>query len=334
MAFINPDADASPPRGAVEEKALFSESLLRYLETAGMALVLVVLLAALSIFVPHFASSGNVVSLALSVSTVGIIACTMLFCLAAGDFDLSVGAVVAMSGVISAVVANATHSVTLGIACATLCGAVVGLVNGFVIARLGINALITTLATMQIIRGIAFIACGGKPVGIASESFWALGIGSWLSVPAPVWIMAACFLFFGLLLTRTTFGRNTLAIGGNAEAARLAGVAVVRTKIIIFTLQGFVAAIAGVVLAARMTSGQPSTAQGLELQVISACVLGGVSLTGGVGSVWGVIVGVAMMGAVNNALNLLNVPTFYQYVASGSILLAAVIFDRAKQLLS
>lgn len=298
-----------------------------------MAVVLVLLLASLSIFVPHFASRGNMVSLALSVSTVGIIACTMLFCLAAGDFDLSVGAVVAMSGVVAAVVSNATGSVTLGILAATACGAGVGLVNGFVIARLGINALITTLATMQIVRGIAFIVCDGRPVGIASEAFWTLGVPV-AGIPSPVWIMAACFLVFGLILNRTTFGRNTLAIGGNGEAARLAGVAVVRTKILIFTLQGFVAALAGVVLAARMTSGQPSTAQGLELQVISACVLGGVSLTGGIGTMTGVIVGVALMGAVNNALNLMNVPTFYQYIASGAILLAAVLFDRLKQRLT
>jgi L-arabinose transport system permease protein len=143
--------------------------------------------------------------------------------------------------------------------------------------------------------------------------------------------MVACFVVFGILLNRTIFGRNTLAIGGNAEAARLAGIDVTRTKIIIFTLQGLMAGFAGVILASRMTSGQPATAQGLELQVISACVLGGVSLTGGVGTITGVIVGVLIMGTVQNAMNLLNVPPFYQYVASGSILLAAVLFDRLKR---
>ena len=147
----------------------------------------------------------------------------------------------------------------------------------------------------------------------------------------PVWIMAACFLVYGVLLNRTIFGRNTLAIGGNAEAARLAGISVTRIKIIIFALQGLMAGFAGVILAARMTSGQPNTAQGLELQVISACVLGGVSLTGGVGTMTGVIVGVFIMGTVQNSMNLLNIAPFYQYVASGSILLAAVLFDRLRQ---
>lgn len=300
-------------------------------DATGMLLVLAILLVIVSVFVPNFFSWVNAKGLLLSVATVGIIACTMLFCLAAGDFDLSVGSVVAMSGVLAAVVVNHTGSVTLGIASGVLAGGVVGLVNGFVIAQLGINALITTLATMQIVRGLALIACDGKPVGVVKEEFFTLGIGSIAGVPVPIWVMLACFLAFGVLLKRTIFGRNTLAIGGNAEAARLAGIRVTRTKIVIFTLQGLIAGFAGVILAARMTSGQPNTAQGLELQVISACVLGGVSLTGGVGTMVGVVVGVLIMGTVNNAMNLKNVPTFYQYVASGGILLAAVLFDRLKQ---
>jgi L-arabinose transport system permease protein len=297
----------------------------------GMLAVFVVLLIGVSIFVPNFFSAVNMRGLALSVATVGIIACTMLFCLAAGDFDLSVGSVVAFCGVLAAVVINNTQNVALGIAAGILAGGLVGLVNGAVIARIGINALITTLATMQIVRGFSYIVSDGKAVGVGQSSFFALGITSFLSVPTPVWIMIACFAVYGILLNKTVFGRNTLAIGGNAEAARLAGIGVTKTKIIIFTLQGLMAGFAGVILASRMTSGQPATAQGLELQVISACVLGGVSLTGGVGTMTGVIVGVLIMGTVQNAMNLLNIPPFYQYVASGSILLAAVLFDRLKQ---
>jgi L-arabinose transport system permease protein len=242
-----------------------------------------------------------------------------------------VGSVVAMSGVMAAVVINHTGSVALGIASGILAGGVVGLVNGFVIAQLGINALITTLATMQIVRGLAFIVCDGQPVGVASESFYTLGMTNLSGIPMPVWIMAACFALFGVLLNRTTFGRNTLAIGGNKEAAYLAGIRVSGLKVVIFTLQGLIAAFAGLILASRMTSGQPATAQGLELQVISACVLGGVSLTGGVGTMSGVVIGVLIMGTVNNAMNLMNIPTFYQYVASGVILLTAVLLDRLKQ---
>lgn len=296
-----------------------------------MLAIFVILLAGASLWVPNFLSVVNLRGLALSVATVGIIACTMLFCLAAGDFDLSVGSVVAFAGVLAAVIINHTGSVALGIAAGILAGGIVGVINGTVIAALGINALITTLATMQIVRGFSFIASDGKAVGVGQSRFFALGISNFLGVPVPVWIMAACFLVYGLLLNRTVFGRNTLAIGGNAEATRLAGIAVTRIKILIFTLQGLMAGFAGVILAARMTSGQPNTAQGLELQVISACVLGGVSLTGGVGTMTGVIVGVFIMGTVQNTMNLLNIAPFYQYVASGSILLAAVLFDRLRQ---
>jgi len=299
-------------------------------DSTGMLLVLVALLIGVSILVPNFFSLVNFKGLALSVATVGLLSCTMLFCLAGGDFDLSVGSVVALTGVLAATVTNQTGSVAVGILSGVLAGGLVGLTNGIVIGWLGINALITTLATMQIVRGLGYIVSDGKAIGVSETAFFALGITDFLGIPTPVWIMVACFLIFGLLLNKTTFGRNTLAIGGSIEAARLAGIAVTRTKITIFALQGLMAGFAGVILAARMTSGQPKTAEGLELQVISACVLGGVSLTGGVGTILGAIVGVLIMGTVQNAMNLLNIPPFYQYVASGTILLAAVLIDRLK----
>jgi L-arabinose transport system permease protein len=299
-------------------------------EQAGMLLVLVLVFATCSAIVPNFLSWTNMNGLALSVSTIGMISCTMLFCLASGDFDLSVGSVVACAGVLAAVVSNQTGSVIVGMLAGILGGGLVGLVNGVVVAQLRINALIATLATMQIVRGFSFMISSGKAVGVAHESFYMLGNWSFRGVTAPVWYALAAFLFFGVLLRSTIFGRNTLAIGGNREAARLAGIHVERTKIIIFTMQGLMAAFAGVVLASRMTSGQPGASQGLELEVISACVLGGVSLAGGVGSMLFVISGVLIMGIVQNAMNLANVPTFYQYVARGSILLIAVILDRLK----
>jgi L-arabinose transport system permease protein len=236
-----------------------------------------------------------------------------------------------MSGVLAAVVMEHTGSVILGMSAGILAGGCIGVINGIVVAEIGINALITTLATMQIARGLSYIVSDGKAIGIRESSFFLLGVSSWLGVPAPVWLMIACFLAFGTLLKLTTFGRHSLAVGGNREAARLAGIAVTRTKITIFAVQGLIAGFAGIILASRMTSGQPATAQGLELQVISACVLGGVSLTGGVATMSGVIVGVLIMGTVQNAMNLLNISTFYQYVASGGILLTAVIVDRIKQ---
>ena len=299
-------------------------------DKAGMLVVFVILFAGCSLFVENFFTMRNMTGLALSVCTVGMVACTMLFCLASGDFDISVESTVAFAGVLAAVVVNKTGSVTLGIGAGLAAGALIGLMNGTVIAKLKINALITTLATMQIVRGLCFIVAGGSAVGVSREAFFKLG-GETCGLPNPIWITGACFVVFGLLLNKTVFGRNTLAIGGNKEAALLAGIEVDRTKILIFTLQGFMAAFAGVVLASRMTSGQPNSSAGFSLDVISACVLGGVSLSGGVGTIVGTIVGVLIMGTVQNAMNLMNVPTFYQYVARGAILLAAVLFDQLKQ---
>jgi L-arabinose transport system permease protein len=326
----------------------------RFFDDAGMLLVLALLFIGCSIAVDNFLSWANMRGLALSVSMTGMVACTMLFCLAAGDFDLSIGSVVACAGVIVAVMMNRTNSITLGVFAALGFGALVGVFNGYFVAKLRINALITTLATMQIVRGLSFIiAPNGTAVGIGREEFFGLGVSgfprtpaTWweglglssnaanvlgYGIPTPVWITIACFALFGFILNRTVFGRDTLAVGGNSEAAHLAGIAVDRVKIIIFTAQGMMAAFAGIVLASRQTSGQPNPPQGFELDVISACVLGGVSLTGGIGSMAFVIAGVLIMGIVQNAMNLLNVPTFYQYVARGLILLAAVLFDRWKR---
>lgn len=303
----------------------------RIWDNFGMLVVFALLFIACAVFVPNFGSFINMKGLGLAMSMSGMVACGMLFCLASGDFDLSVASVIACAGVVTAVVINMTESLWIGVGAGLLLGMATGFINGFVIARLKINALITTLATMQIVRGLAYIFSDGKAVGIEDERFFVLGFANWLGVPAPIWITLATMVIFAFLLNKTTFGRNTLAIGGNEEAARLAGVPVVWTRIIIFILSGLVSAAAGIILASRMTSGQPMTSIGYELVVISACVLGGVSLKGGIGKISYVVAGVLILGTVENAMNLLNISPFSQYVVRGLILLAAVIFDRYKQ---
>jgi L-arabinose transport system permease protein len=296
----------------------------------SLILIFIVLFAVLSATVQYFFSWDNIVGLALSVSQIGMVACTMMFCLASRDFDLSVGSTVAFAGVLCAIVSNATGSVGQGIAASLAAGGLIGFVNGSVIAKLKINALITTLATMEIVRGLAFITSHGQAVGVTSETFFTLGALELFGLPVPVWVTLACFVVFGVLLNKTIYGRNTLAIGGNPDAARLAGVAVDRVRIAIFLIQGVVAALAGVILASRMTSGQPNAGEGFELNVISACVLGGVSLLGGRASMSGVIVGVLIMGTVQNAMSLMNIDAFYQYLVRGAILLIAVLVDQLK----
>ncbi|WP_032093928.1 MULTISPECIES: L-arabinose ABC transporter permease AraH [Pasteurellaceae] len=297
----------------------------------GMLLIFFVIFIGSCLFIPNFATLINMKGLGLAISMSGMVACGMLFCLAAGEIDLSVASVIACAGVVCAVVLNATQSLVLGIGAGLGLGALIGLLNGIVIAKLKINSLITTLASMQIARGLGYIISDGKAVGITTEAFFDIGYRSVFGIPLPIIFTILCIALFGFLLSKTTYGRNTLAIGGNEEASRLAGINVDRTKLIIFVVSGLVSALAGVILAARMTSGQPMTSIGFELVAISACVLGGVSLNGGVAKISFIIAGVLILGTIENAMNLLNISPFAQYVVRGLILLIAVIFDKYKQ---
>lgn len=296
----------------------------------GMFIVFLVLFAVVSFTVPSFLGVDNLKSLALQVTTIGIVACSMMLCLASGDFDLSVGSTVAIAGVIAALLMQEGKGLVMACVCALAAGAFIGAANGFFIAKVGINALITTLASMQIVRGAALIIADGRAIGVMDPSYIKIGTASPLGVGVPIWVMVLCFGIFGFLLNKTVFGRNALAIGGNAEAANLAGIPVARSKILIFMIQGIMAALAGLVLSARLAIGAPKNGEGLELEVISACVLGGVSLTGGVATISGVVMGVFIMGIVQNAMNLLSIDSFWQKVATGAILLIAVMLDRLK----
>lgn len=304
---------------------------LRRFESLGIIAVLLALCILSTFTVQGFASLENAKGLLTAVTTVGMIACTMMLCLGTGDVDLSIGSTAALSGVVATVMVRNGQSAVVAILAALAAGALVGLVNGVVVAKLGVNALIATLASMQFVRGAAYlVAPGGTSIGVSDEKF--IGFGSWeiIGVRAPIWYMLAFFVVFGFLLNRTVFGRNVLAIGGNMESARLAGINVAQTRVLVFVLQGMMAAFAGIVLAARVSSGQPQAQVGMELQVISACVLGGVSLTGGVASITGVIGGVLIMGVVQNAMSLRSIDAYWQMVVSGVVLLAAVLLDRLK----
>ena len=305
-------------------------NLKQLLAQSGMILVFIVVVIASYFIAPQFMSKDNMISLGLQVSSIGVVACTMLFCLAAGDFDLSVGSSFALGGMVGVIIGNATGSLLFGVLGALVAGAIVGVVNGFVVAQFKINALITTLATMQIVRGLTNILGHGTPLTASKPGFDFLGNQAYFGVPLPILIMILFFVVFGIILNRTVFGRNTLAIGGNKEAALLAGIQVARTKIMIFTLSGMVAAFAGVVAASRLVVASNNAGDKLELQAISACVLGGVSLSGGIGTMSGTVVGVLIMGIVENVMRLKSVDAFYQMVVTGTILLLAVLFDRVK----
>ena len=295
----------------------------------GMIIMGVLLFIGCSLFIPNFATGGNLIGLGEAMVSVGFVACTMMLCLAAGDFDLSVGSVLALGGVVTVLAGNASGSLWVGVGAGVGAGALIGLVNGIFIAKVGINALIATLATMQIGRGVTNILAGGSTVmpkfkgleGLTQQVF---------GVPLSVWLMLILFVIFAFILNKTVFGRNTLAIGGNQEAAHLAGIPVSKTKIFIFMLSGMVAAFAGVLASSRLILASNNAGDKLELQAISACVLGGVSLAGGQATMGGVVVGVFIMGMIENAMRLQNVPTFWQLVVTGMVLLIAVTIDRVK----
>lgn len=319
---------ASPESSNDVSRSSEARSLASKLSGSGIVIAFLILFVLLAAFVPNFFTVRNVQGLLLSVSLIGCIAATMMFVLALGEVDLSVASIVAFAGVVAATVTTSSQSVVLGVAAGVVAGAAVGFFNGAVVAFFRINSLIATLATMEIVRGLAYITSSGDAVIVGEAGFFEIGASSFLGLSAPIWINIAVFAIFGWLLNYSVFGRNVLAIGGNSEAARLAGLPVTRIRIVVFLLQGAVAGLAGVLLASRMSLGDPKTSIGLELGVISACVLGGVSLTGGIATISGVIVGVLIMGCVQNAMSLLNVPTFYQYLVRGAILLLAVLFDR------
>jgi L-arabinose transport system permease protein len=301
----------------------------RNIESLGIGMVFVALLVFFSATIPGFASRDNVDSILQSVAPIGLVACTMLLCLAAGDFDLSVGSTGALAGVLAAWMIKDGKPAGVALLAAIGLALAIGLFNGFDIARIGINALITTLATMQIVRGSAQLLAQGTPISCSDPAFVALN-HKVMGVNMPVWLMLAAFGIFAIVLNLTAFGRNVLAVGGNAEAARLAGIGVPRIKIVVFALQGALCGLAGLTQASRVSLAEPNAFMGFELSVISACVLGGVSLTGGVGTVSGAVIGVLIMGTVQNAMSLKGVDQFWQLIVTGMILLGAVLFDRVK----
>ena len=327
---INPVTNQSNPAASTGARARAARTW-DLINKSGIVMVFVILFVTLSLTVPDFISSRNIQGLLLSVTLIGSISVTMMFVLALGEVDLSVASIVAFAGVVASTLITATHSVTLGIVGGVLAGGAVGLVNGVLIARWKINSLIVTLAMMEVVRGLAYITSNGDAVMISEERFFDLGGGSFLGISYPIWSNIVGFVLFGFLLKKTVFGKNVLAVGGNSEAALLAGLPVMRIKITVFVLQGLVTGFAGVMLASRISLGDPKTSVGLELGVISACVLGGVSLTGGVATISGVLVGVLIMGSVQDAMSLMNVPTFYQYLIRGGILLLAVLFDQYRR---
>jgi len=299
----------------------------------GIAFILEFLLFAL--LSPYFFTSDNLLNVTLQASITAIIAAGMTFVILTGGIDLSVGSLVAFAGIVATSTIKAGlppgAAVVAGILAGWAVGALSGAFAGFFITRFNIAPFIVTLATMTIWRGAAFVWTDGRPVWELPEAFAFLGTGRLLAVPVPSIIMVVTFLVSHIVLTRTRFGRHVYAVGGNMEAARLAGIRTGSVLRKVYILSGSLAALSGILLASRMNSGQPNAGVAYELDVIAAVVVGGTSLAGGTGSIVGTFIGAMLIAVLRNGLNLLNVNSYVQQVIVGAVILLAVMLDRLRR---
>ncbi|CAN7354594.1 MULTISPECIES: ABC transporter permease [Mesorhizobium] len=273
-----------------------------------------------------FFSSRNLLNIGLGITILGVLAMSQTVVIVAGGLDIAVGAIVGLTTVSTAMAIQATGSPAAGIVAGLVLGGLAGLVNGIIITYGRVNAVIATLGTMAIFRGIAFIMSDGQSIAIFSDTFRFIGIGRILGLPLLIWILVLTAIVFHLFLARSIVGRNIYALGGNPVVARFSGININRYRVGIYIMSGVAAGLAGILLAARTGSGQPvSGSQGLELEAITAAVLGGCALQGGKGTIVGALLGVAIIGVLNNGMILTSVPTFYQLLAKGSLLILAVV---------
>jgi len=294
----------------------------------GLLLVILLVGLFLSLSTDSFMSVANLTNVARQVSINGILAVGVTFVLLTGGVDLSLGSVVALSGVACATFAHpGDHSVFVPIAVGLLTGAACGLVNGTLVTLGGVAPFIVTLGMMTIARGLALIFSGGRPVADMSNELTALA-GDLFGIPIPMLCFAGVAVAAWFFLSNFRLGRHIYAVGGNENAARAAGVPVEQVKLFAYGLCGLLAGLAGVVLAARITTGQPNAGQAYELDAIAAVVIGGTSLAGGVGTITGTLLGVLLIGVINNGLDLQGVSSYYQAVIKGVIIVGAVWLDR------
>ena len=290
----------------------------------GAIIVVFILFTAIN---PNYLTWTNFVNLLVAASLVGIVAVGHTYLIIAGQNDLSPGSLCAVCGVAVALFLQWGLPIPVAILLTLCCGVLCGLFNAWMVNCIKLEAFIATLVTQTMVRGFAQLICDGRPVAISNQSFIKIGTARFLSIPVSVWITIIAFIVFGFILARTRFGRSIYAIGGSAEAARLAGLNPRRIVTISFIIIGVLTALGGVVFAARMNAGQPSANVNLEFDAITAVILGGVSFAGGVGSMFGTVLGVLLIQAFGTGLIMVNVPSFWQSVAKGALLLAALTFD-------
>ncbi len=320
---------ANQPKSTASGRAK-PQSFLAKVSTEMMLIIF--LLAVIAFFAlrsEFFFALNNFRNILLAVSVLSVVAFPSTMLIISGNFDLSVASTAAFCGMIFAVTSEGGEgSLVNGVFLALLAGVVVGSLNGFLVTVVRVNSLITTLGTLAIFRGLAKILSNGQTIRVAGFRF--MGEGAFLGIPSAVYIIIIVASILAFVLRRTVYGRNLYAIGANVEAARLVGIRNNLTIFLTFVLTGFLAGISGLMLTSQLTAASPIAGLGLELSVVSAVILGGASLNGGRGTIIGTILGVAILGTVNNGMTLIGLSSFWQEVARGVILIAAVAFDQIR----
>ena len=300
-------------------------------ENLGIIIAFLVLCIFLSVYPAtsdSFFTRQNIFNVLRQISTNLFLACGMTMVIILGGIDLSVGSIIALSGCVSAgCVVRYGLPLPVALLAGLAIGLIVGMFNGFVISRTTIPAFIVTLATMNVAKGLAYVYTGGSPVRVMTEEWRFIGAGYIGMVPTPVVILIIVLFVTAIIMNRTKMGRHLYAVGGNPQAAKFSGVKVAKVKFFVHAFSGLMAGLAGIVLASRMYSGQPTAGEGAEMDAIAAVVVGGTSMSGGSGKIGGTIIGGLIIGVLNNGLNLLNVNSFWQYVVKGIVILLAVFID-------
>jgi len=302
------------------------------LQKLGPLLAFILLFIVVAILNPAFIAPLNILNLLRQISINALIAFGMTFVILTGGIDLSVGSILALSSALMAGMIVSGFDPILAIFVAAILGAVMGAINGLLITKGKVAPFIATLATMTIFRGLTLVYTDGNPIsGLGNNlAFQLFGRGYFLGIPVPAITMMITFGILWFILHKTSFGRKTYAIGGNEKASFVSGVKVDRVKWMIYSLAGLLAALAGAILTSRLNSAQPTAGNAYEMDAIAAVVLGGTSLSGGKGKIFGTLVGALIIGTLNNGLNLLGVSSFYQQVVKGIVILIAVLIDRKK----
>lgn len=327
-----PTPDAIEDRSPGTTSGLTARAASDHLRRYGLLIALVAVSATLALLKPQFLTAANLINVARQISLNGILAVGVTYVLLTGGVDLSLGSVVALAGVVAASFAHpAQWPVIVPVLAGILAGIACGFTNGFVVTKGRVAPFIVTLGMMTIARGLALILSGGKPVSNLSEPFLLLGADI-QGLPVPVLILLSLAALSWVFLNNTRLGRYIYAVGGNENAAMAAGLSVGQIKIFAYSVCGGLAGLAGTVLAARITTGQPNAGVAYELDAIAAAVIGGTSLSGGIGGVAGTLAGALLMGVINNGLDLLNVSSYYQQITKGLIIVGAVWLDKRQRL--